>query len=237
MLPKQYDIQTLRICSTKEEFQKISRKHKGLFTTSMIRHKDYYIFVNSLGTYWQDLSTVHTWNPQEHNRIGENGRFIIGMYSHDGSWELHLTSNTGLSDQNFSMFEDWDSLKNFIISQWKRGWDVTDLKTYDGKYYIVTSYGLNLKQGWALGSKYPQDEINKAYEEGMIITEVTQIEDKYLWIFSGNTGFENQKLEYNPNTEKILSYRDAIVSDNKYDGYSLASIKEFSNKLLFIFVS
>ena len=237
MLPKQYDIQTLRICETKEEFRKISRKHVGLFTTSMIQHEGYYISVNSLGTNWQDLTTVHTWHPQENNGIGKNGNYIIGIYNHDGSWEFHITKNTGVKDQNFSMFEDWDSLKNFIISQWKRGWDITELKTFDDKYYIVTSYGLNLNQGWALGSKYPKDEIKKAYENGMVITEVAQIKDKYLWIFSGNTGFESQVLEYNPNTEKILSYRDAIVSDNKYDGYSLASIKEYYNKLLFIFVS
>ncbi len=236
MLSKQFDIQTLRISDNKDEFRKISRKHKGLFITSMILFEDYYIFVNSLGTNWLDLSTVHTWYPQNYKKLGENGKFVIGMYSHDGSWELHLASNTGVRDQNISMFEDWDSLNNFIRSQWKRGWDVTDLITYNSKYYVITSYGLNLNQGWALRSEYPQDDIKKASENGMIITDVAQIEDKYLWIFSGNTGYENQVLEYNPNTEKTLSIRDAIVSDDKYYGYSLASIREVFGKLLFIFV-
>lgn len=237
MLPKQYNIQVLRIADTEEEFQETCRQFKESFVTAKIRYNKHIIWVDSLGTGWQGLVTVHTWHPQNYKKLGHDGKFIVGMHRHEKRWELHLASNTGITDQNISMFEDLDNLKSFIKRQWKNGWDITDLQTVDNKYYLVTSKGLNLKQGWSVREKFSWEDANKAYETGLILTEVTRVEDKYLWIFSGNTGFEYQALEYNPNKVKLKEIGNALITDNKFEGYSLASIREVSGRLLFIFVS
>lgn len=236
MLAKNYHYQSLRVAKTKTEFRENSCKNKETFVTTMIRFKKNYIYVLSTGTNWRNLSTIYTWHPQNYNKIGEDGKFVVGLYKHDKLWELQLAANTGVTNQKIKMCKDSNDLISFIKDQWKNGYDVTDLVTSDGKYYVITSLGLNLNQGWAVNSKFSQNDAEKAYKQGLILTEVVQLEDKYLWIFSGNTGFQNQALEFNPDSKTIKTISEKIVSGEGFDGYFLASIREISGYLLFIFV-
>jgi|GEM_PF-2998817 len=237
MLPKAFDIQGLRIAATENLYTKSYNKIKGSFVTSMIRYNDVYIYVMSMCPGWEERVVTSVWHPEVYNKnLGKNGKFVVGIYKNENRWELHQASYTGIVNQDISMFEGQDSLKQYITTYWKKGYDVTGLVTDKGKYYVVMSKGLNLKQGWAMSPVFPEKVAMQAYKEGMILTEVSQVEDSYLWIFSSNTGFEDQALEYNPDNDKIHEIRKGINSDNGFDGYSLASVKEVSGKLLFIFV-
>lgn len=236
MFPKKIDIQGLRIAQTEKEYRKSYYKIRDSHVTSMIRFNGLYVYVLSQCIGWNNAVVTHVWHPENYKGFGRDGKFVFGLYRNESRWELHMTSNTGIIDQNISMFDDWNHLKKFISSQWEKGYDITDLTTHEGKYYIVTSLGLNLTQGWSLDNKFPTEYANKAYDQGKILTEVAPINDSYLWIFSANTGFDDLKLIHGPNNDKIQKIRIGINSDEKYDGYSLASIKEVNNKLLYIFI-
>lgn len=236
MLPKYFDIQSLRIAKTEEEFRENIHKFKNVFVTCMLRYKEHYISVRSLGTNWKKLVTSTTWNIKKSNSNGVEGKFIVGLYKFDKRWESHYALNTGVIDQNINVLENWPDLKDFIRDQWRKGYDVTDLVSDEGSYYVVSSLGLNLNQSWVMSKQYPQEDAVKAYEKGRILTEVAPVNDSYLWIFSGNTGFSDQHIEYNPDTEKIQSIVKQLMSDEKYDGFSLSLVREINGKLLFIFV-
>lgn len=237
MLPLYYDIQGLRIVGTEDEFRKNIGKISNTFFTSMLRYKDTYIFVDSLGTNWENLSQTSLWHPQQIKNLGHKNKYVVGLIKHDTLWELFLASNTGLSGQNISMFESWDKLKIHIREQWKKGFDITDLVNNDGKYYVVTSKGLNWKQSWLVESGYPEELISQAAQQGRIITDVVKLEDKYLWVFSENTGFKKQIVKFNPSTKEILKIRKSVVSDKGFQGYSLSLVREVMGVLLFVFVS
>ena len=236
MLPKEFDIQALRIVETYDEMKKNSRLDDDFFITTMINYRDTYIHVLTNGTNWENLRQTTVWNPQSLKNLGKDEKYIVGMIKHGDLWDVQLASNTGITDQRIVMIEDSDNLKEYIKDQWRGGYDITDLVSDNGKYCVVSSLGLNWKQMWLFSSDYPDEAIQLATNEGKVLTDVISIGDEYLWMFSGNTGFQNQLVKFKPSTDEILFFRESVYSDDGYHGYSLSIIREVMGSLLFVFV-
>ena len=235
MIPKQFDIQALKISGDQDAWRKNLWKHDFALVTSTLRHDDIFFYVMSLGTGWADFTTTTLWKPQDIKNLGKDNKFVIGLIKHEKLWELHLASNTGVKAQHVRMFDNWPDLKEHISNEWGQGYDITDMITADGSHCIVTSYGLNLKQSWLIDTGYPQAEIGAAAEKGEFVTDVIEVDGRYLWIFSGNTGYSRQKLIYWPSMDEMQAIRDRLLSDEGYDGYALSGIKRIDGRLLLIF--
>ena len=235
MIPKYYDLQALRITENPDDIKTELRKYEISALSGVLPFNGYYIYIISIGTNWHNQSVTTAWDPAKMQSIGSDDKFITGMAKMGKLWEVYSAQGTGVRAQQIIRTGDWEALKDFMRQQWSRGYDITDMCEDEGNWYAVSSYGLDLKQAWVTSPELPVDEIRKYTKKGQLLTEVLRSGNTYLWMFSSNTGFNDQKIIYGPTYDEIEEIRKALLGDNKYNGYSLASIKELNGKLLFIF--
>lgn len=207
----------------------------SVFVTSFTKIYDIYFAVCSTGTGWQKEAKVAHWHPEKMIIPDEKGRVITGVMKDDKLWKLQIAIVPKITDQNIHFCNDTDSLTDHIKKQWKRGYDVTDIALDNGRYLVVTSKGLNYIQSWILSKEMPIEKMKAKVKEGSILTDVAKYSDSYLWLFSGNTCYNDMLIKHDPEFDELVDIREKLVTDEKYKGYTLSLVKEYQNLLLLVF--
>ena len=207
----------------------------SVFVTSFTKIYDIYFAVCSTGTGWQKEAKVTHWHPEKMNVPDEENRVVTGVINDDGMWKLQIARVPGITDQEIQFCNDYDALATYIKKQWKIGFDVTDIAFHNGRYLVVTSKGLNYLQSWIISKEIPIEKMKKKVKEGSILTDVVKNDDSYLWLFSGNTGYNDMLLKHDPEFDQLVDIREKLVTDQKYKGYTLSLVKEFNRLLLLVF--
>ncbi|OFY50943.1 MAG: hypothetical protein A2W85_04860 [Bacteroidetes bacterium GWF2_41_31] len=233
MLKDYRNVQVLFIAEDEEKFRRFVYKDDDLFLTSLTRYYDAYAAIKTFGLNWTHFACVTLWHPEQVKDLGKDGHFIIGMIKMGTLWTLYLAKNTGITDQEISVFERWEELKKHIHSQWKKGFDITDLYENEGKYYIVTSKGLNWKQSYYV-DLFPEEVMEEKAKEGKFITEIMHLGERNLWVFSGNTGYRQQLIRSVSSNEELTILREALLSDEGFEGGYRASLLRSLGGTLFV---
>jgi len=181
---------------------------------------------------WTHFTSITLWYPEQVKDLGKDGRFIIGIIKMGTLWTLYMAKNTGITDQEISVFDRWEDMKEHIYNQWKKGYDITELYENEGRFYMVTSKGLNWKQSYYV-DLFPDAIINQHAKEGEFITEIMPLGENYLWVFSGNTGYRQQLIRSVSGEEELKILREALLSDEGFEGGYRASLVRTIGKALF----
>lgn len=235
MIPRSFALQALMINDSADDISEFAFDKNYYFPTCILPYNEYFIYVISIGTNWSNLSVTTAWHPEKIPDIGKDGKFIITMMNYRKMWRFFFASGTGVQAQEVQKIENWNELEGHIDKQWDRGYDITDIAISNNIAYVVSSYGLDLDQSWLISPDFPEDKIREYTKEGSLVTDIIRIGDTYLWLFSANTGFNDQKFVYAPDYKDWKRIGDALMNDDKYGGYSLANARIVNGKPLFIF--
>ncbi|MEE4257820.1 MAG: hypothetical protein V2I47_12345 [Bacteroidales bacterium] len=219
---------------TQEEFRDKVNMNDGARITTMTKFDDLYFGIKTLNTRWSPYSHTSLWMPEKILDISDEGMFIIGMMKFDKLWTIYQAANTGITSQEIAVFDNVPDLVDYIIQQWKKGMDITDLYNDNGNYYIVTSSGLNWEQSLLI-DPYPENEINEKGRNLSFITELMPLDDKNnLWVFSGNTGYNAMAKGFISN-KNIDSIQKGVRTEEGFnDGYRATLIRSVLQKLFIV---
>lgn len=240
MLASNYGPQFLLVSEGDDQYRKMTdtlRNEEGVAVTSTFRRNGFYFFVVSEGTGWNRPGTRTVWHPERNlgTEEGPGGSYITSLVKTGDLWEARLHSNTGITGQRVAALDDWDALDTHIRSEWDRDRVITDMVNRDGRYYVVTSSGLEWNQSWYMDPGYPETAILRAgAEDGMTVSEVMRVEDEYLWILSSETGHWVNHVEMDPSPEFMEMAMVAIGTPGGLNGYRLALVREVQGKICLI---
>jgi len=225
------------------EFMQMARKcfdDQDFSITSCLNFHEVYPFVVSGGMGWRHSAITSCWDPADPARMAQwaqDGRAITALVKTDTLWQVFLTEGTGITRQAVKAVEGWPALKEHIVRVWENDLVVTDIVRHEDTYVVVASGGLGWEQDWYLDPGYPEYMLRRASaEDGMVITEMVEVEGQYLWITSANTGFTFHYVETEPTVEFLEMIMVVLQEPTGFNGCQLSLIREMQGKVCLVFL-
>jgi hypothetical protein len=224
------------------EFMQMARRcfdDQQFTITSCLNFHEVYPFVVSGGMGWRHSAISSVWDPADPGRMAQwaqNGQAITALIKTDTVWQIFLSEGTGITRQGIKAVEGWPGLKDHIVRVWENDLVVTDIVRHEDTYVVVASGGLGWEQDWYLDPGHPQDMLlQAAADDGMVVSEVVEVEGQYLWITSANTGFSINYVETEPTVEFFQMIMAELEKPTGFNGYQLSLIREMQGRVCLVF--